>query len=107
MSDAVPAAAVGLKVGSKAQSVRPVQAYLEKYGYLEGPESPFETDDVHLRSGALDHLLDEPLSALSGVFDEATVEALRRFQRFAGLEPTGELDQPTREKMNAARCGKR
>lgn len=105
MSDAVPAAAVGLKVGSKAQSVRPVQAYLEKYGYLEGPESPFETDDVHLRSGALDHLLDEPLSALSGVFDEATVEALRRFQRFAGLEPTGELDQPTREKMNAARCG--
>jgi peptidoglycan hydrolase-like protein with peptidoglycan-binding domain len=105
MTAAVPASAVGLKVGSKAQAVRPVQAYLEKYGYLEGPQSPFQVDDVHMRSGAADHLLDEPLASISGVFDEASVEALRHFQRFAGLEPTGELDEPTREKMNSARCG--
>jgi hypothetical protein len=105
MTAAVPASAVGLKVGSKAQAVRPVQAYLEKYGYLEGPQSPFQVDDVHMRSGAADHLLSEPLASISGVFDEASVEALRRFQRFAGLEPTGEVDEPTREKMNSARCG--
>lgn len=105
MTAAVPANAVGLKLGSKAQAVRPVQAYLEKFGYLDGPEKPFEGDDVYVRSGAPDHLLAEPLAALSGVYDEATVEAIRRFQAFAGLEVTGELDEPTREKMNADRCG--
>lgn len=105
MTATIPATAVGMKVGSKAQAVRPVQSYLEKFGYLESADHPFEVDDVHFRSGAPDHLLQEPLASLSGVFDEPAVEALRRFQRFASLEPTGVLDDATREKMNLSRCG--
>ncbi len=105
MTATIPTAAVGLKVGSKAQAVAPVQEYLERYGYLEGPATPFEVDDVHFRSGSADHLLEEPLASAAGVFDDASVEALRRFQAFAGLAVTGELDEATRTKMNSARCG--
>ncbi|XP_070572236.1 stromelysin-3-like [Ptychodera flava] len=32
-------------------------------------------------------------------------EGIRKFQRFARLNETGELDEPTIEKMNASRCG--
>lgn len=105
MTATIPANAVGLKIGSKAQAVRPVQEYLERFGYLESAEHPFEVDDVHFRTGAPDHLLAKPLASLKGVFDDSAVEALRRFQKFAGLDATGELDEPTREKMNMPRCG--
>ena len=106
MSAPVPSSAVGLQEGSKAKAVAPVQEYLRAYGYLEGEASAFSSDDVHLRSdGERDHVLSEPLAAQDGVLDAATVESLRRFQSFARLPVTGELDAATVEKMNQPRCG--
>lgn len=105
MSEKVPTSAVGLQVGSKAKSVKPVQAYLEQFGWLKNGNRPFEHDEVFMRRTAEDHVLDAPLAATSGEFDEATVEALKQFQAFAGLAVTGEIDEATREKMNSPQCG--
>jgi peptidoglycan hydrolase-like protein with peptidoglycan-binding domain len=101
---------VGLKAGSKAKAVGSVQAYLEEFGYLEGKdlegdEPGFEHDEVFMRRTSDDHVLDEPLTATPGVLDDSTVEALKRFQQFAGLEATGQVDEATRDAMNAKRCG--
>jgi len=105
MSKNIPTSAVGLKAGSKAKAVRSVQAYLEEFGYLEGDKQPFEHDEVFMRRTSDDHILDPALAATPGEFDDATIEALKRFQKFAGLEVTGELDEATREKMNSKQCG--
>ena len=105
MSKSIPTGAVGLKAGSKAKAVRPIQAYLEEFGYLESEEQPFEHDAVFMRRTSDDHVLDAPLAATTGAFDDATVEALKRFQEYAGLEVTGVVDEATRTKMNCKRCG--
>jgi peptidoglycan hydrolase-like protein with peptidoglycan-binding domain len=105
MNEKIPASAVDLKVGSKAKSVKPVQAYLEQFGWLESANRPFEHDEVFMRRTSADHVLDGPLAATAGEFDEATIEALKRFQAFAGLEVTGEMDEATRDKMNCKQCG--
>ena len=105
MKATIPSGAIGLSEGSKAKAVRPVQEYLQQFGYLEGESSTFEVDDVFLRSGAADHELREPRAAQAGVLDAATVEAVRQFQGFARLDVTGELDTATIEKMNSHRCG--
>ena len=110
MSKSIPTSAVGLKAGSKAKAVSSVQAYLEQFGYLEDSqrkddELAFESDSVFLRRTSDDHVLEEPLSGTPGVLDDSTVEALKRFQQFAGLDATGEVDEATREAMNSKRCG--
>ncbi len=105
MKTSVPASAIGLVEGSKAKAVKPVQEYLQTFGYLEGEASTFEVDDVFLRRGVADHVLEQPRSAQDGVLDDATVDAIREFQRFARLEPTGVPDAATVEKMNLHRCG--
>ena len=101
----IPKTVIGLKEGSKAKAVESVQGYLQEFGYLEGEESPFETDDVFLRRTSDDHVLEEHPAATAGRFDEATIEALKRFQEFAGLDMTGEIDEATLEKLNMDRCG--
>lgn len=45
------------------------------------------------------------MAAKAGTLDDPTIEALKRFQQFAGLEITGQMDEPTRAKMNCKRCG--
>lgn len=105
MSKKIPTSAIGLKVGSKAKAVEDVQVYLEEFGYLASDKRPFEGDEVFMRRTSDDHILDRPLAATPGEFDEATREALKRFQEFAGLKVTGELDEATREKMNSKQCG--
>ena len=102
MSKNIPTSAVGLKVGSKAKAVRDVQAYLEEFGYLESDKQSFEHDEVFMRRTSDDHILDRPLAATSGEFDDSTIEALRRFQEFAGLEVTGELRSTTRSSSSRA-----
>lgn len=105
----IPKSAVGLKLGSEAKSgakaVKRVQAFLEEFGYLGGGEPPFESDAVFMRRTSDDHLLDEADECEPGVADDATIEALRCFQEFAGLDPTGKVDDKTRELMNTKRCG--
>jgi hypothetical protein len=105
MSKSIPAGAVGLKKGSKGAAVRPVQDYLQEFGYLESDQAPFVLDSVFMRRTSSDHLLAAPTKAKSGEVDDATVEALKRFQAFAGLPVTGVVDAATRDKMNAKRCG--
>lgn len=105
MSERIPPSSIGLRAGTKAKSVVPVQAYLRQFGWLESDERPFEHDEVFMRRTSADHVLDAPLTATPGEFDDATIKALKRFQAFAGLEVTGELDEATRAKMNSPRCG--
>jgi len=99
----------GLGTESTGDDVTHVQEYLERFGYL-GPitdtlegfgAAPFpmaDGDDLSTLEG-------RPTTASRGSFDEATVEALRRFQEFAGLPVTGEVDEATAAKMNQPRCG--
>lgn len=60
--------------------------FLEKYGYLG--------ESTGYRSGAAAIISQETVS-----------EALLEFQRFAGINQTGELDNATLTMMNAPRCG--
>ena len=105
MSRNIPKSAIGMKSGSKNESVKSVQAYLQEFGYLQSESQPFAADDVYMRDPAGDHVLAAPLVAKSGVFNNDTVTALKDFQGFTGLPQTGELDKATLKMMNAARCG--
>lgn len=105
MSKNIPKSAVGLNVGSKAKAVKPIQGYLQEFGYLASEGLTFERDEVFISRGVGEHELEEPLTATPGTLDDATTEALKRFQQFAGLEVNGQMDEPTREKMNCKRCG--
>src|SRR5919112_2114739 len=66
--------------GERTTGFAKVQDYLERFGYLA-------TDGVTV-----------------GQLDGDTHAALRRFQRFFGLEETGEFDEPTRAAMMRPRC---
>lgn len=66
--------------GEAPEGIEHVQAFLERFGYMAGaPER--------------------------GRVDRNTSEALRKFQEFNGLEPTGIFDERTREVMTFPRCG--
>lgn len=105
MSEQIPKSAIGLKAGSEAKAVKRIQGYLEQYGYLSADIPVFEQDEMFLRSGDDDHVLDSPATAERGVLDDATIDALKRFQEYAGLEVTGEVNEETRALMNTKRCG--
>ncbi|MDF1505122.1 matrixin family metalloprotease [Roseisolibacter sp. H3M3-2] len=94
IKDYVPQAAE-LAAGAEGEDVERLQRYLAQFGYLESPG----LDSFGARSARMGGV------AAAGVFDDATAEALRRFQRFVGLPPTGRLDEGTLERMQRPRCG--
>lgn len=93
----------GLKKGATGASASSLQSYLRAFGYLE-PGATTETFGVR-RFPQPDAGVAAEAAAVEGTFDDATVEALQRFQRFNRLPETGELDAPTAALMNRPRCG--
>jgi Matrixin/Putative peptidoglycan binding domain len=87
---------VGLAQGAKGLGVEELQRYLSQFGYIK-------RDDA----GEYRRILSAaPISDVTvGTFDEATVSALRIYQRFHNLPPTGELDEATVSQMSNPRCG--
>lgn len=69
---------MGLAVCSRLPGL---QAYLTRFGYIQSPE--LQVFGVEAARAAVP-------KATPGTFDENTEQALRQFQRFAGLEETGE-----------------
>jgi hypothetical protein len=95
-------AEVGLAAGAEGAGVSAVQSYLEQFGYLTSPSAK---GAVNGHAGL--PLLDAPPETTPGTFDDATEEALRRFQSMSGLAVTGEFDAATKAKMSEPRCGNR
>jgi predicted Zn-dependent protease len=99
----------GLEKDSTGADVTHVQEYLERFGYL-GPVADtleaFGAAPFPLAEGdEFADLVERPTSVNRGTFDDATAEAVRRFQEFANLPVTGVVDAATAEKMNQPRCG--
>lgn len=69
-----------VSVGEAAAGLTHVQTFLQRFGYLAPGAHP------------------------TGTLDDQTAEGLAKFQTFVGIEPTGEFDEATREKMTTPRC---
>jgi hypothetical protein len=99
----------GIDKKSSGGEVKGVQEYLERFGYL-GTSDPehdvFGAPPFPMGEGDEPETVDDrPSPAKMGTFDDATAEAIRHFQRFAGLPVTGVVDEATADKMNQPRCG--
>lgn len=87
---------VGLKKGSAGDDVDRLHRYLSTFGYTESPirrEFGVATEKAAV------------VAPKRGIFDENTVEALKRFQEFNHLPVTGNLDKDTLDQMSKPRCG--
>ena len=89
-----------LSVGAKGKGVKELQQYLLQFGYLRKPNEPSVAEDF----GAYGTLTAVELKK-EGEFDEATAEALKRFQAFNNLPETGEMNAVTLARMGMPRCG--
>src|SRR5688500_5611295 len=79
--DYVPETA-GLARGSQGPDVDRLQRYLTMFGYVDTPvRSEFGLAPVEITPPK------------KGVFEAKTEEALKRFQEFNNLPPTGEMDE--------------
>uniref|UniRef100_A0A8R1Y1J9 ZnMc domain-containing protein n=1 Tax=Onchocerca volvulus TaxID=6282 RepID=A0A8R1Y1J9_ONCVO len=74
-------------------SVERATQYLSDYGYLKETISP-SLMSVSSTDAILRH------------YSVTIRDALKKFQKFAGLKPTGKLDAETRKKMQQKRCGR-
>lgn len=97
LSDYVPNRA-GAAKGSKGVNVQRLQNYLMKFGYMESPK-------IAMFGIQKTKPIAQPAPESLGTFDDQTEQALVKFQKYHGLEPTGELDEATLALTQTARCG--
>ena len=83
--------------GTSSNDVATVFEYLKSYGYFPNPD--LARDDPSWRP-AVTTLPPNP-----GVYDQVMTEAVKAFQQASALEPTGVVDQSTREALRTPRCG--
>lgn len=106
----VISAAPRVKIGAKGRNTENLQTFLATFGYLPSPKMPAaKKKSAPKLSRAFKGLLD-PFVAVDkaptfGTFDEATQMALKSFQAFHGLPPTGVLDIGTEAELSRPRCG--
>lgn len=96
----------GITADSPAAEVTAVQDYLRRFGYLDTPEpGAFGARSFPLGEGDdPDEITGRPTGAKKGKLDAPTRAAIERFQAFANLPQTGEVDEATARKMNMPRC---
>ncbi|HZI98469.1 MAG TPA: DUF6623 family protein [Actinomycetales bacterium] len=97
----------GQKKKKTGAGVTRVQEYLERFGYLGTGDTEHEFGAPAFPLGDGDDaeaLEGRAVGAKKGTFDDPTSEAVARFQEFASLPVTGEVDEATADKMNMARC---
>nr|XP_043615704.1 metalloendoproteinase 2-MMP-like [Erigeron canadensis] len=75
--------------GSIAPALHDLKLYLARFGYLNYKKFPYN------------------MSPENYYFDEDLEAALKRYQNFYRLNPTGKLDKPTVSQMLLPRCGQR
>ncbi|GAA4397034.1 hypothetical protein GCM10023187_05850 [Nibrella viscosa] len=87
----------GLTIGTQGSAVTTLQNYLKAFGYLQ-VDNPAEDSLGAMRAIGLE-------TANDGQFDEITENALKKFQAFYGLPPTGRVDPDTLNLIQMPRCG--
>ena len=96
----------GLTAKSATADVTAVQAYLQRFGYLgDGAANEFGASSFPLGDGDEQAVIEgRAAGAKKGKLDASTKEAVKRFQAFANLPVTGEVNEATADKMNQPRC---
>jgi hypothetical protein len=82
--------------GARGAEVRAAYEYLQQFGYF--PNAELERDNPDFRPMA-------PAPADPELLDENLAAGLRKFQKNAGIEVTGELDPATQALIGRPRCG--
>ncbi|UCC57868.1 MAG: matrixin family metalloprotease [Candidatus Bathyarchaeum sp.] len=88
---------IGLKMDEEGDEVGRLQNYLKRFGYIRPDEERPYGLKIDVEKAARQP---EPM-----VFDSPTQKALKRFQEFNRLRPTGVLDKATINLMLKPRCG--
>ncbi len=89
----------GIKVGDAGDNVKNLQTLLRRFGYLQDPKAPKPFKSLRRFFAPV------PKPKKQGTFDDVTKAALKAFQEFHGLPPTGTLDMGTAAELNMPRCG--
>lgn len=93
-------------IPQKTSDVEEMQKHLELFGYLDPEEASFGEENLlppdpeDAESAAI-----SSAEIKKGKMDDATVEALKKYQEFHGLNCSGNLNKETIAEMDTKRCG--